>query len=378
MWVIPTAVFWSSVAAVGYSYLGYPVAIKLMSKLFQKPVVKKDIAPTVSVVLAAHNEKNSICAKLDNLLNMDYPADKLQIVVVDDGSTDGMGALLKPYADHEQVEVLALDEAGGKPAALNYGMTAATGDVVVFCDARQRVDEQAIKALASCFADGAVGAVSGELEMAGEKGPGFYWKYEKFIRMAEAKVDSVPGATGALFAIRRALFEPIPKDALLDDVFTPMQIILKGYRVIFEPGAKVYDIEAESDDEFRRKARTLAGNFQILGQLPQILNPFKNRIFWQYASHKIMRLVCPFALIGLLGTNVVLVATFAPGWPFYVFSLGGQLLCYGLAIHGAMAKEKAGKLSRLAHTFTMLNSAAVVGLKRYLSGDFSWTSSKKV
>src|SRR5690606_22223445 len=133
---------------------------------------------------------------------------------------------------------------------------------------------------------------------------GVYWKYEAFIRKHESRVDSLVGATGALYAIRRALFRPLPDDSLVGDLFTPLQIALRGYRVVFEPEARIYDVEAAPGDEFARKARTLAGNFQLLHHLPRVFDPLRNRLFAQFASHKLMRLACPFALAGLFASNV--------------------------------------------------------------------------
>jgi hypothetical protein len=184
------------------------------------------------------------------------------------------------------------------------------------------------------------------------------------------------GATGALYAIRRHLFKELPRGTLLDDVYTPLQIVLEGYRVLFQPEARVYDEEADVGAEFSRKARTLAGNFQLLEQLPAILNPVRNRVFLQYVSHKLLRLVCPYALAGLLGANIVLVLTGAPGWPLYAATLGGQLAGYGLALKGALQGEGAGRLGRLSYTFVTLNLAAVEGLRRYLAGELSWTSAR--
>jgi cellulose synthase/poly-beta-1,6-N-acetylglucosamine synthase-like glycosyltransferase len=208
----------------------------------------------------------------------------------------------------------------------------------------------------------------------GEQGPGLYWKYEKFIRRAEARFDSIPGVTGALFAIRRSLFKTIPTHLLLDDMYTPLQIILKGYRVVLEPEAKAYDVETELSGEFKRKVRTLAGNFQLIEDLPVLLNPLKNRLFFQFASHKLMRLLCPLMLACLLGTNILLVFTLAPGWPIYVLTLIGQATGYGLALNGLLSGEKANLLSKAALTFVTLNVAAVKGFGRYIKGDFRWTN----
>jgi cellulose synthase/poly-beta-1,6-N-acetylglucosamine synthase-like glycosyltransferase len=372
MWLVPTALYWSSLGLVLYTYGGYPLLINVLARLRGRGVRTGSIEPTISVVLAAHNEGQRLAAKLDNLLALDYPQEKLQVVVVSDGSTDETDAVLARYREHDVV-ALRLESRMGKAEAINRGVQRASGEVVVFCDARQRVDPGALRAIVPLFADPQVGAVSGELTIADQRGPGVYWAYEKLIRAAEGRVDSVVGATGALFAIRRHLFKEIPRGTLLDDLFTPMQIVLQGYRVLFQPQARVYDEEATVGEEFSRKARTLAGNFQLLSIMPELLDPRRNRILLQFVSHKLLRLACPAALVTLLGANIALVMTGAPGWPLYVASLGGQLAGYGMAAYAALAGERAGRLPRISHTFVVLNAAAVEGLRRYLKGDFAWT-----
>ena len=379
MWLVPSLLFWSSAGVIAYTYAGYPLLVMGLARLRPRATrARDDSEPTVTVVLAAHNEKGRIAAKLDNLLALDYPAEKLDIIVVSDGSTDGTDDVVAEYAEKHpgRVHVERVAEPSGKPTALNRGVARASGELVLFCDARQTVDAKALRALCRLFGDDDVGAASGELYMPSEKGPGVYWRYEKRIRAAESKLDSLVGATGALYAIRRKLFRELPEDSLLDDVFTPMQIALRGYRVVFEPEARVYDVEASTDGEFARKARTLAGNFQLLRHLPRVLDPRKNRLFFQLVSHKLMRLVCPFALTTLFASNVVLVATGAPGWPLYVATLAGQLAVYGLAVRGAVAGDGAGKLARVSHTFVVLNAAAVEGLRRFLTGNLAWTTAR--
>jgi biofilm PGA synthesis N-glycosyltransferase PgaC len=377
MWLVPSLLYWSSLGLVAYTYAGYPLLINTWARLRPRRTRRGLIEPTVSVVLAVHDEEGTIARKLDNLFALEYPADKLQVVVVSDASTDNTDEVVRRYRQRQPNLVLErLEPQGGKALALNRGIQRARGEVVVFCDARQRIDGGALQALVPLFADPQVGAVSGELQLEGERGPGVYWRYEKLIRAAEGSVDSVVGATGALFAIRRHLFQDLPPGTLLDDVYTPMQIAMQGYRVLFEPEAKVFDQEAQLAGEFARKARTLAGNFQLVELLPQLLNPLKNRLFFQYVSHKLLRLVCPFALATLLASNIVLVATGAPPWPLYVVTLAGQLAGYGLALRGALAGEEAGRPARVSHTFVVLNLAAVEGLRRYLSGELAWTSAR--
>jgi len=378
MWLVPSVLYWSSLGLLVYTYGGYPVLINLLARLRPRRPQTSAIEPTVSVVLAVHDEEATIGSKLDNLLSLDYPSDKLQVIVVSDGSTDGTNQVVADYREGnpDRVVLVQLEQPGGKALAINRGMQRARGEVVVFCDARQQIGEGALRALVPHFADPQVGAVSGELELQGERGPGVYWRYEKLIRAAEGMVDSVVGATGALFGIRRHLFQELPEGTLLDDVFTPMQIVLQGYRVLFEPGAQVFDQEAELAGEFARKARTLAGNFQLVELLPQLLNPLKNRLFVQFVSHKLLRLLCPYALATLLASNIVLVATGAPGWPLYVATLAGQLAAYGLAIKGAIDGDKAGRAARVSHTFVVLNLAAVEGLRRFIGRELAWTTAQ--
>jgi poly-beta-1,6-N-acetyl-D-glucosamine synthase len=341
------------------------------ARLRPRPSRPAAIEPTLTVVMAARDEEAHLRTKLDNLLSVDYPREKLQIVVVSDGSTDGTDALVRDYG--APVELLAMPR-GGKPRALNAGLERARGEVVVLTDVRQRLAHDALRSAVSFFADPQVGAVVGELVLEAEKGPGVYWAYEKWIRLAEGAVDSVVGGSGCFTAIRRHLFKALPEDILLDDVWLPMQIVLAGYRVLYRPEVKVFDREASVTGEFARKARTLAGNFQLLEKMPELLNPWRNRLFLQFVSHKLLRLSGPFALAGLLGSNVVLVMTGAPPWPFYALTLAGQLAGYALAVHGAFAGERAGRLSRLSHTFVTLNAAALEGLRRYLARDLSWTT----
>ena len=373
MWIAPSLVFWSSLGYLTYTYAGYPLLVRALARLHPQPPHPAPIEPTVSVVLAARNEEAHIRTKLDNLLSLDYPRDKLQVVVVSDGSTDGTESLVQRFG--EPVELVSVP-AGGKPRALNAGVAQARGEVVVLTDVRQRLAGDALRVAASFFADPRVGAVVGELQLESKKGPGAYWAYEKWIRAAEATLDSVVGGSGCFTAIRRHLFRPLPEDILLDDVWLPMQIVLAGYRVLYRPEIKVFDREASVSGEFARKARTLAGNFQLLEKMPELLDPTRNRLFLQFLSHKVLRLGCPFALLGLLGSNLALVLSGAPPWPLYAASLGAQLGGYALALHGALRGERAGRLSRLSHTFVTLNAAALEGLRRYASGDLRWTTQR--
>jgi cellulose synthase/poly-beta-1,6-N-acetylglucosamine synthase-like glycosyltransferase len=330
------AVFWLSLALVAYVYAGYPLLLLLWSRLRPRPVRRGEWEPTVTVVLAVRNEREHLEAKLENLLTLDYPADRLAIVVSLDGSTDGSDAIARRYAAHG-VEVVGSECHQGKAAALNRGVSRARGELVVFCDARQRLDRDAIRALVAPFADPSVGAVSGELILLDETdrvaadGVGLYWRYEKAIRAMESRIHSAVGATGALYAIRHELFVPLPEDTLLDDVLVPMRIVIAGRRTVFEPGARAYDREAPPELEFARKVRTLAGNFQLLTFLPALLRPRANPVFVQFVSHKLGRLLVPHLLVVLLVANLFL------HHGVYLVFLVGQCGWYLLASAGALA-----------------------------------------
>ncbi|MEO6922397.1 MAG: glycosyltransferase family 2 protein, partial [Bryocella sp.] len=227
------------------------------------------ITPSISILIAACNEESRLPAKLENLKALRYPTEQMEIIIVSDGSTDRTAAVLNEYRDF--VVPLILPQRNGKANALNQAALAARGEILVFLDVRQTVDQNALLELCSCFADASVGAVSGELILTapvgqqGGEGVGIYWKIEKMIRKLESRTGSVVGATGAIYAIRRSLFEPIPSGTLLDDVLIPMNIARKGSRVVFQPTATAHDlIFAESGKEFSRKVRTLTGNYQLL------------------------------------------------------------------------------------------------------------------
>jgi poly-beta-1,6-N-acetyl-D-glucosamine synthase len=341
-------------------------------------------SPTISIVLAARNEAARLPARIDNLLALDYPAGLRQIIVVSDGSTDDTLRVLARYRG----VVEGIDApAGGKAAALNLGVARATGEILVFADARQMFAPDAVRALVSPFADPSVGGVTGELlldceasEVAGRRagterrrgpgdrratvrgrgrrtaerdrrgrvastiadGVGLYWRYEKRLRRLESTIGSTLGATGAIYALRRALYRPLPPETILDDVLTPMRAVLDGYRVVFNEQAYAFDRAAlDADAEQRRKIRTLAGNVQILGLEPRLLIPFVNPVWLQYVSHKLGRLLVPYALLMLFAASVALSATH----PLYAIALAAQCVVYLLAGYGAWLEFHATPLA---------------------------------
>ncbi len=370
--------FYISVGFVAYTYVGYPLIIVIWGTLFPRRVSKKYQHVPLSVVVAAKNEEINIKARIDNLLSQDYPRDMVQIIVVSDGSTDRTAELARSAG--ESVIVIETDGAVGKAAALNLGLQRATNEIVVFADARQRFSDNAFAELAAMFNDETVGAVSGELIIESGVGSevgtgvGLYWQYEKLIRRMESASGSVVGATGSIYAIRRALYEPLAEHTVLDDFLIPMRIVLRGYRVVFVRSARAYDISsATTGEEFSRKVRTLAGNFQAVSMEKRLLHPRLNPVFFQFVSHKLARLVVPYFCITALVTSLIL-----PG-AFFNAAFAVQAIFYLLGIlnQTPLGSSPIAKPLRVAWTFIVLNAAAVVGLWVYITrrDDVLWKKS---
>lgn len=359
-------VFWLCLALIGYAYLGYAVWLWVCARIRRLPIHKDNFTPRVSLVIAARNEEANLPRKFANLRLLKYPQQLLQIVVASDGSTDGTVRILREQ-DANVIGVI-LDESNGKASALNEAVRRATGDIVVFLDARQHVEPDAISELVACFADPAVGAVSGELllESSGgeaQEGLGVYWKIEKTVRKLESASGSVVGVTGAIYAIRRELYTEIPAGTILDDVFIPMNVARKGKRVVFEPLAIARDqLFAEKGKEFSRKVRTLTGNYQLLGLAPWLLSS-SNPLFFRFVSHKLLRLIVPMLLVLMLLSSAI------AGGPFYAGIFWLQVLFYVFAVFGTLVPSvKQFKPVGVASTFLMLNTAAALAFYNFAAG----------
>lgn len=372
-----TVVFWISALIVGYVYVGYACLLAVWARIADRRPRRDPAAagawPSISIVIAARNEAARLPGRVANLLAQDYRGPR-EIIVVSDGSTDSPADALAPFGTSVRLIELA---AGGKPIALNAGVAASTGEVIVFADARQRFAPGALTALLRNFSDPAVGGATGELVLDCERtgvdtavgeGIGLYWKYEKWLRRSEARIWSTLGATGAIYALRRSCWRPLPASTLLDDVLAPMRAVLSGCRIIFEEDAIAFDrASTDAAAESRRKRRTLAGNYQILAQEPRLLVPFANPVWVQYLSHKVGRLLAPWALLGLFVSSVSL----APQHPSYALAMAAQGVFYGLALSGALfhARER---FPRVAFTFVMMNLSAIGGLLALRRGREVW------
>lgn len=363
--------FFSFLFLVFHTYLGYPLMLVLWGVKKSRPLVRTYCTPRVTIVIAAWNEGRNIAARIENCLQQVYPHEMLDIVVVSDGSTDETSSIVKSFASRG-VSLIELETRMGKAVALNVGVAAAHGEIVVFADARQSFSPTAVRELVANFSDSSVGVVSGELILESNgagpatEGVGLYWTIEKWIRQKEATIDSIVGATGAIYAIRRDLFEALPPGTILDDLLTPMRIAMRGFRVVFEGRALAFDrIANDYSSEFRRKVRTLAGNYQAISVCPQLIKPWANRLFLQFVSHKVLRLIAPMALVGLFITNIAHMG----GW--YTVFMIVQTAGYTMALVGWWL-SKIGVRERVtgtAFTFCLLNYAALLGAVQFLKSE---------
>ena len=368
--------FWICVVLVLYPYALYPLWLALLRRVCPRPVHRASgVRLSVSFVVAAYNEEENIETRLRELLELlDRSGLTGEILVVSDGSTDDTARIVRQVGG-ANIHLLELSERVGKAAALSYAAAHAHHDILVFADVRQRWAPDALQRLLENFADPSVGAVSGDLVVETAPGTlagvGLYWQYEKWLRRQESAIGSQVGVTGAIAACRRSCFRAIPDGTLLDDVYWPLQVAMQGYRVIHDSRAIAYDrLPPRPKDEFRRKVRTLAGNFQLAARLPSALLPWRNPVWFAFVSHKLARLIVPWALIGLL-----LCSWQSEGW-FYQFALILQLLGYTLGVISLLGWSS-HRLVSAAGSFVLLNAAAWVAFWVYFSGRAS-SSWKKV
>jgi len=380
-------------AGLFYIYLGYPALIWLLARTAGRPVRRTGVLaekPTCSIVISSYREGEALLRKVKNMLASASIVHVQEIVVGLDGSPGNnepgpaeFEALVQGSGHVPAVRVVTFPERRGKASVLNDLVPLTGGKILVMMDARQILHPEAIASLVANLGDPTVGVVSGELVFrpdagvseggAASEGVGFYWRYEKFIRRWEARFRSVPGATGALYAIRRELFRPIPATTLLDDVAIPMQAVAMGARCVFEPSAEVYDVpSATAGRESLRKRRTIAGVAQLMRLYPEWLVPWRNPIWFEYVSHKVLRLASPLLLAGLLAANLALLAV-SPCFAWMGVAHAGF---YSLALGGIVAQRcgrKAGFLG-VPVMFVALNATTALALWDALRGryDVAW------
>jgi cellulose synthase/poly-beta-1,6-N-acetylglucosamine synthase-like glycosyltransferase len=372
---LSTLLFWIVTGFVFYAYVGYPLLIWALACCVgwrrRIPLVADEDLPTVSLVIVAHNEEALIGKRIESALGIDYPPEKLEVLVVCDGCSDGTVPIARAH-DDKRVRVLELPGQQGKAAALTRGCAEARNAILVLADVRQSWEPGSLKLLLENFVDPSIGGVSGNLVLA--QAPGvlagvsLYWRYEKWLRGQESRLYSMVGVSGSVSALRRELFRPIPKGTILDDVYWPLQIAMQGYRVVLDERARVFDhLPETSGDEFRRKVRTLSGNLQLVGLLPAALLPWRNPVCFQFICHKMLRLLVPWGLLALLAMSLVLEG------PLYRLAFCAQALFYVTGLVGIRWKSVACRVRpvSIAASFLVLNAAAWLALWVWLSGKTS-------
>jgi glycosyltransferase involved in cell wall biosynthesis len=354
--VISELLFWLSVAVPVYAYIGYPLVLMALRGLIHRGVKKAEYEPSISLLIPAYNEGDVIERKIQNSLALDYPAHKLEIVVASDGSTDNTAVLAQGLADGTRVRVLAYEQNQGKIGILNAAVPELLGEIIVFSDAAAMIYPNALRRLMSNFADPTVGAVSGKYTVvkADEIGIGksedFYWKYETFLKVQESEIASTLGGHGHLHAIRRDLY-PFPrKGTINDDYVIPVSVLARQYRAVYEPSAIVYE-EAHEMAGFGRRVRIMAGNIQQLREIKGVIRPFRPLPLFFFLSHKVARLLVPFAMAAALILNLFLLNRL-----LYQAVFALQAGFYLLAIIGAVLPLKP-KLLMLPYYFSMINVA---------------------
>lgn len=374
--------FWVSIFVVFYSYLGYGFLVALLVKikhLFQGKIphtaYNDQDCPVVTLIIAAYNEEAFIEEKLRNTLALEYPAGKLKVIVVTDGSTDATPVLASAF---ENVRVLHSDQRKGKVAAINRTMALIDSPVVIFSDANTLLNKEAILNITRHYSDPKVGGVAGEKKIlrtrndkAAGTGEGIYWKYESFLKKKDSELYSVVGAAGELFSIRTDLYEHVGNDVLLDDFVISLRICRKGYKVTYEPEAYALENPSASlKEEEKRKIRISAGGFQSMWMLRDLLNIFRYPLLsFQYISHRVLRwAVCPFLLPLILLFNILLVIMGAE--QLYLYVLCAQIAFYLMAVAGWILSERniKNKLLYIPYYFLFINISLYKGLVRYLKG----------
>jgi biofilm PGA synthesis N-glycosyltransferase PgaC len=348
-------VFLAALAFLVYIVFGYPLLLALLARRDRE--IRRRFEPkTVSVLLTVYNGEKWIRDKLNSILGLDYPPGLMQVIVVSDGSTDGTDGIVREFAGRG-VELLRVPR-GGKAAALNAGMRAARGDVLFFTDVRQPLDPGCLKSLVSCLGDPAVGAACGHVYFLGSQEEqrahmGLYWRYEKWIRLNHTRIHSIQAGTGCIYAMRRELAAPVPPDTLLDDSYLPLCAFFRGYRFVFDTGAVAYEYPTTLDAEFHRKVRTLAGIYQLIGIFPALVGP-GNRMWIHFVSHKLGRLLAPFALI------LLAISSFGLPGAGRTAALGAQAAFYLAAALDPLLPGNwpVKRLTSLARTFVVLMAAS--------------------
>ena len=361
-------VFWIASAYIAYTYAGYPLALYLWRALRtpKAPSAAEDYTPPVSVIVTVRDEDEHIARKLQDLVEQDYPKDRLEIWIASDQSTDWTNDLVEGFVlTQPNFHLAAYEENIGKAVAINRTVPKVNGEIIVLSDARQRVEPDAVRKMVRHFADPSVGVVGAEMTLVNERGEatsectGLYWRYESALRRLESQLGLLAGVSGAFYAVRKSVFRDIPPGSYCEDVTLALFARRERYQVRWEAGARIYERMRDPYVEFRRKVRTLVGNYQLLCQFWPLYLPWRGRLAFTLISHKLCRLFIPLALLVVFGASVAL----APVHPFYAALLGVQVGFYTIGALGiARAAFRRSRLVNACGAFCMLNWAALVAL----------------
>jgi cellulose synthase/poly-beta-1,6-N-acetylglucosamine synthase-like glycosyltransferase len=376
--------FWLCLTVVCFTYVGYPVLVWLLARCFGRspvcPTLPDAELPAVSLLIAAHNEAAVIEERIRNALAMDYPRDRLEIVVAADGCTDNTPEIVRGH-EGDRVRLLNYPERRGKASALNLAFPNLRGDIILLSDANTSIDRTALRYLVRWFRDPKVGVVCGRLMLtdpqSGRNADSLYWKYESFLKRCEGRLGALLGSNGGIYAIRRNVFRPIPGQTILDDFVIPLQAKLNTGCSILYDSESIGREETAPDvlSEFRRRCRIGAGGFQSIGLLWKLLYPWRGWVALSFLAHKIFRWLCPFFMIGLVLSSLALVAE-----PFYRGAMASQLGFYLASVLATLVppRFKSLKLLRLTTMFTSMNVALLLGFLRWLLGPQNGTWERTV
>jgi biofilm PGA synthesis N-glycosyltransferase PgaC len=360
-------VFWSSAFLVVYAYVGYPLVLLFLRIFIHRPVRKSPIEPSVALVVPAHNESRVIEAKIRNAASLDYPVDKLEVLIASDGSSDDTVEVARKLSDGNRIRVLAFPENRGKIAVLNDAVREARGEIIVFSDAAAILKSDSIRKLVANFADPKVGAVSGtyRVQHASVARSGsqeeIYWKYETFLRMQESKLASTLGGHGQILGVRKDLYPYPSPETINDDFVISVRVLAHGSRTVYEPLAVAFE-EASEMVGFQRRVRIMAGNMQQLRELKGLLWPPQLLPLFFFLSRKVVRSATPVFLVCLAASNCFLLHG-----SFYQLTGWCQLIFYGLALSGSRLQLKPRAL-RMPYYFCFVNFAYLWSMFRLLQG----------
>lgn len=376
MIMIAMLLFWFSVIVIVLTYFGYPIFLAVLSYFLRESYIRKDIEPSVSLIIPAHNEEKVIADKLNNALSLEYPKDKLEIVMILDGCTDKTKEIAQRFGD-PIIKLIEQNPRKGKMAALNLAVPQAKGDVIVFTDANSLYEKDAVRKLIRNFADKKIGCVCGELKYRNEslvgEGEDLYWKYERFIKTKESQLRSLLVVNGSIYAIRKELFEPV-EETLADDFVVPILVAKKRYGLIYEPEAITSEKTAGSTKEgINQKARIISQGLKASFNIRATIFSSGPLRISQFLFHKFIRWIIPLFLITIFTANFFLLGSF-----FYKFTFLCQILFYLFAIIGYLLEEKNVKIRifKIPFYFCVVNLASAIGILRFLTGGINSTWEK--